>query len=72
MKKYYITRTDLVTGKVTYKKNKTVDGWAGEGFKPYCWRFSKQGAQKIVKRLNEHRRPGWLERVEYGIEPVED
>ena len=72
MKKYYITRTDLKTGKVTYRKNKTIDGWASEAFKPYCWRFSKQGAQGIVKRLTEHQHPSQRDRITYGIEPVED
>lgn len=74
MEKYYITRTDLITGAVSYKKNKTVDGWAGEGFKPYCWRFSKQGARSIVARLTsaQQRSPYMKERYLYGIELVKE
>lgn len=49
--KYYIVREDPAGCKF-YKKNKTVDGWSGEPFRPYCWRFSKQGAKKICDRLN--------------------
>lgn len=49
--KYYIVREDQNSNKF-YKKNKTVDGWSGEPFRPYCWRFSKQGAKKICDRLN--------------------
>jgi hypothetical protein len=50
--KYYIVREDY-NGTKWYKKNKTVDGWTSENYKPYCWRFSKQGAKKICDRMNE-------------------
>lgn len=49
--KYFIVKADK-NGNRFYKKNKTVDGWSGEGFKRYCWRFSKQGAKQICDRLN--------------------
>lgn len=47
---YFIKRTNQ-QGKVSYKKNKCVDGWSTN--KTYCWRFSKQGARQIIKRLEE-------------------
>ena len=50
--KYFIVEEDY-QGRKWYKKNKTVFGWVSENFKPYCWRFSRQGAKKICDRLNE-------------------
>lgn len=49
--KYYIVMSDKQFGKTLYKKNKTVDGWTP--VKEYCWRFSKQGAKKIIERLKK-------------------
>ena len=51
MKYYIVQETDH--GYKFYKKYKTTEGWCGENFKPFCWRFSKQGAKKICDRLNE-------------------
>ena len=48
--KYYIKKTNIKTGVVYYKKNKTVDGWITD--KKECWQFSKQGAQRIIERLS--------------------
>ena len=45
MKYYIVQETDH--GYKFYKKYKTTEGWCGENYKPYCWRFSKQGAKKI-------------------------
>lgn len=47
--KYYIVMHDKKLNITKYKKNKCVDGWAN--VKDYCWRFSKQGAKKIVEEL---------------------
>lgn len=49
--KYYIVMSDKQFNKTLYKKNKTVDGWTP--VKEYCWRFSKQGAKKIIERLKK-------------------
>ena len=50
MKYYVVEKTHR--GYIFYKKNKTVEGWCGENFRRYCWRFSKQGAKKICDRYN--------------------
>ena len=47
--RYYITRTSKKEGK-RYKRYKTIEGWASD--KTHCWKFSKQGAKKIVEGLN--------------------
>ena len=51
--KYFIGRKSKITGRVEYKKDKRGDLWAGEGFLPYCWRFSKKGAQAIIARADD-------------------
>lgn len=49
MKKYYVIKT--TKRGIEYKKYKCIEGWSktSDG----CWRFSKAGADKIVKRLNK-------------------
>ena len=54
MKKFYIRKTNLRTGKVEYKQYKCSDGFNQN--RVICWQFSKQGAEKIIERLkNEYR-----------------
>lgn len=53
--KYYIRKTNKKTGKVEYKRYKCSDGFSEN--KDLCWKFSKQGALKIIEVLkNEYRR----------------
>lgn len=47
--KYYVIKTTKYG--VEYKKYKCIDGWTKD--KSSCWKFSKQGADGIAKRLNE-------------------
>lgn len=47
-KKYYVIKT--TKDGVLYKRYKCIDGWTRN--KEICWQFSKQGAEKIAKRLN--------------------
>lgn len=47
--KYYVIKT--TKGWIEYKKYKCIDGWSKD--KQECWQFSKVGAEKIAKRLNE-------------------
>lgn len=46
--KYYVIRTTKYG--IQYKRYKCIDGWAKD--KSICWKFSKQGAERIAKRLN--------------------
>ena len=48
MAKYLIVRT--IGEEVTYMRYKTIDGWSRNPEE--CWKFSKQGAKKIVDGLN--------------------
>ncbi len=47
--KYFVIKTTV--NKVEYKKYKCIDGWSTDPNE--CWQFSKQGAEKIAKRLND-------------------
>ena len=51
-KHYFIRRTSLRTGRVDYKKNKTVDGWVN--VKAMCWQFSRSSAKRIVDDLQAY------------------
>ena len=51
-KHYFIRRTCLRTGRVDYKKNKTVDGWSN--YKAQCWQFSRSGATRIMNELQQY------------------
>lgn len=68
--KYYVKLTNTKTGKVLYKWCKTLDTWSP--VKDYCWRFSKQGAQRIVKRLQSIAEHSGLDHLHYSIEEVEN
>lgn len=48
--KYYVIKTTR-TG-VQFKKYKCIEGWSNT--KADCWKFSKQGAQKIADGLNAY------------------
>lgn len=66
--KYYIRMTDKRLGIVKYKRNKCVDGFAYD--KDKCWKFTKQGAKKIIERLkNEYRMN--INNIEFDLEEVE-
>ena len=54
--KYLIFREK--NGKKMYKMYKCIEGWSKNPSD--CWGFSKQGANKIIKKLGEG----------YGIEPA--
>lgn len=47
--KFYVIKT--TKNGIEYKKYKCINGWAKE--KTTCWQFSKQGAERIAKRLND-------------------
>ena len=47
--KYFVIKT--TKNGIEYKRYKCAEGWTKD--KSICWRFSKQGAQKIADRLNE-------------------
>ena len=66
--KYFVIRTDKITGEKHYMKTKTVGGWTS--IKTYCWRFSKQGAKGIAKRYSEYTNPVYA-KYTYGIETAE-
>lgn len=68
--KYYIVE-ETYNGQKFYKQNKTVEGWCSENFKPYCWRFSRQGAKKICDRYNEGQKKALKPSRFYYI-PVEE
>ena len=53
--KYYIRKTNTQLNTVEYKRYKCSDGFSKN--KSLCWKFSKQGAVKIIDRLKyEYRR----------------
>ena len=47
--KYYIVMHNKQFNTTKYKKNKCVEGWST--VKDCCWKFSKQGAKKIIESL---------------------
>lgn len=49
--KYYIKMIDTRIGKTYYKAYKCSEGWRDERLKERCWAFSKQGAKKIISKL---------------------
>lgn len=67
--KYYVYRISKYSGRKEYKKTKTLETYVGEALKGTCWKFSKEGAKKIVVRNNEHFR-GW--HYEFGMEEAEE
>lgn len=48
--KYFVRRTNTMTGRVSYKQAKCLDTWSSST--DYCWRYSKQGAKAIADRYN--------------------
>jgi hypothetical protein len=65
-KKYFVYRISKITGRKEWKSRKNLDYWVGEKLKPYCWQYTKQGANGIIKWQTE--RHGW--NFEYGMEEV--
>lgn len=66
--KYYIKMTNKQFGTTEYKRYKCIDGFSKN--KSQCWKFSKQGALKIIERLKwEYRRN--VENLEFELEPAE-
>lgn len=53
--KYYIRLTYTNRGEVYYKAHKKAYGWCGESNKNGAWKFSKQGAKKIIERYEQER-----------------
>ena len=47
--KYYIMMTNTQFGTVSYKRYNCIDGFSPNTL--ICWKFSKQGALKIIERL---------------------
>ena len=67
--KYYIKK--ISGGKVYYKAHKCSYGWFGEGDKDIAWKFSKQGAKKIIERYEserDRRRNIWAEDTIWELE----
>lgn len=54
MKKFYIRKTNLRTGRIEYKQYKCSDGFSQN--RDTCWKFSRQGAEKIIERLKHEYR----------------
>lgn len=66
--KYYVYRISNYTGRKEYKKTKTLDIYVSEALKETCWKFTKRGAQGIVKKLEAW--GGW--HCTFGIEEAEE
>ena len=65
MKKYYIRKTNTRTGNIEYKRYKCCDGFSLD--KALCWKFSKQGALKIIERLKIEYRAN-IQNIEFSLE----
>jgi len=52
--KYYIVKTNNQTGKKDYKRYKCISGFTTN--RELCWKFSRQGALKIIKDLKREYR----------------
>lgn len=70
-KRYYIIRTTKKG--VEYKRYKCIDGWSKtpEG----CWKFSRAGAAKIVKKYNEgchYEQQPYPKRIHYNYLEVKE
>lgn len=66
--KYYIVMYNKQFDTINYKKNKCVDGWSI--IKDDCWKFSKQGAKKIIERLKYEYRNN-IDNLEFYLEEVQ-
>jgi len=67
-KKYYIKKVH--GNHIEYKRYKCTDGWSRD--KIYCWKFSKQGAEKIVERLRLSVHSSRRNEFEFSIEEACD
>lgn len=70
--KYYIVMVNKQFNMKEYKKYKCVDGWTRN--KEVCWKFSKQGATNIIKRLTDNVRSEYrrnLHNLEFFLEEAE-
>lgn len=65
MNKYYIRKTNKRTGNIEYKRYKCSDGFSPN--KDLCWKFSKQGALKIIERLKIEYRAN-IQNIEFSLE----
>lgn len=52
--KYYIVMHNKQFNTTQYKRYKCIDGFTKD--KNICWKFSKQGALKIIERLKREYR----------------
>lgn len=69
--KYYIKLTYTKRGEVYYKAHKKAQGWCGNGDMDCPWKFSKQGAKKIIERYEserDSRRNIWAEDAVWELE----
>lgn len=64
--KVYIYRVVNHNGRKEYKRTKCSDYWTDK--KDVCWKFSVQGAKKIIEAYNSYNRTNYYS---YGIESVE-
>ena len=53
--KYYIKKINTKTGEVYYKARKKGYGWYGKSDKDIAWKFSKAGAEKIIRKYEMER-----------------
>ena len=66
MKKAYIYRVVNHNGRKEYKRTKCSNYWTDK--KDACWKFSIQGAKKILEVCNSYNRSNFYS---YGIEIIE-
>ena len=70
--KYYIKMYDKQRNRTQYKRYKCIDGFCRD--KEFCWKFSKQGALKIIARLTDKDRSEYranLHNLEFTLEEAE-
>lgn len=65
MDKYYIVKINHRFNTVEYKRYKCSDGFCKT--KSLCWKFSKQGAMKIIERLKQEYRVN-IKYIEFKLE----
>lgn len=64
--KVYIYRVVNHNGRKEYKRTKCSDYWTDK--KAVCWKFSVQGAKKIIETYNSYNRTNYYS---YGIEIID-
>ena len=70
--KYYIKMYNKQFNRTKYKRYKCIDGFSEN--KELCWKFSKQGALKIIERLTDKDRSEYrrnLHNLEFSLEAAE-